>query len=102
MVENEFVLLGTEVDDSGIPWALLAREQGGKLEFAGPAILKPPSQSRAEWAEKFAAMATEKPALKSLRRSKAQWLKPEIRVKARHLRAKGTLRHAIVRGLIER
>ena len=31
MVEGEFVLLGTEVDDSGIPWALLAREQDGEL-----------------------------------------------------------------------
>jgi bifunctional non-homologous end joining protein LigD len=29
MLEGEFVLLGTEVDDSGIPWALLAREQNG-------------------------------------------------------------------------
>ena len=38
MVEGEFILLGTEVDDSGIPWALLAREQDGELEFAGPAI----------------------------------------------------------------
>jgi hypothetical protein len=37
MVEGEFTLLGTEIDDSGIPWALLAREQDGDLEFAGPA-----------------------------------------------------------------
>jgi hypothetical protein len=29
------VLLGTEIDDSGIPWALLAREKDGELEFAG-------------------------------------------------------------------
>jgi ATP-dependent DNA ligase len=36
MVESEFVLLGTEIDDSGIPWALLAREQYGELKFAGP------------------------------------------------------------------
>src|SRR6476659_1620726 len=68
MVEGEFVLLGTEVDDSGIPWALLAREQDGKLQFAGPAIIRPPSHSGAEWAEKFAAMAIEKPALTGLRR----------------------------------
>src|SRR5262245_34414400 len=55
MVEGEFVLLGTEVDDSGIPWALLAPEQHGVLEFAGPAILRPPSRVRAEWADKLAA-----------------------------------------------
>jgi hypothetical protein len=77
MIESEFVLIGTEVDDSGIPWALLARE----LEFAGPAILRPPSHARADWADKFAAMSMDKPALKGLRRpNKARWLKPEIRV----------------------
>jgi ATP-dependent DNA ligase len=34
MVESELILLGTETDDSGIPWALLAREQDGELQFA--------------------------------------------------------------------
>jgi hypothetical protein len=48
MVESEFVPLGTE-RDSGVPWALLAREQDGELEFDGPAILRPPSHTRAEW-----------------------------------------------------
>jgi bifunctional non-homologous end joining protein LigD len=98
MVESEFVLLGTEIDDSGIPWALLACERGGELEFAGRAILKPPSHASAEWAEKIAAMSIERPALKGLRRAnKARWLKPEIRVWARYLKAKGTLRHALVK-----
>jgi hypothetical protein len=60
----KIILLGTEIDDSGIPRALLAREQDGQLEFAGPAILPTPSHSRAEWAEEFAAMSIEKPALK--------------------------------------
>jgi bifunctional non-homologous end joining protein LigD len=48
MVESELILLGTETDDSGIPWALLAREQDGELQFAGPAIIRPPSHARAE------------------------------------------------------
>jgi hypothetical protein len=101
MVEGEFVLLGTEVDDSGIPWALLAQERDGKLEFAGPAIIRPPSHARAQWAEKFAVMSVEKPALKGLRRAnKAQWLKPALRVRAQHLKAKGTLRHATVKVLL--
>jgi bifunctional non-homologous end joining protein LigD len=101
IVESEFVLLGTEVDDSGIPWALLAREQNGELEFAGPAILRTPSNARAEWADKFDAMSIEKPALKGLRRaSKARWLKPDIRVRAQYLKAKGTLRHATVKAAV--
>jgi hypothetical protein len=53
MVESEFIFLGTEIDDSGIPWALLAREHDGALEFAGPAILRPPL------------MSIERPALKA-------------------------------------
>jgi bifunctional non-homologous end joining protein LigD len=102
MIEGEFIILGTEVDGSGIPWAMLAREQNGELEFAGPAIMKAPSHARAEWAEKFAAMSIEKPALKSLRRAnRARWLKPEIRVRAQYLNAKGTLRHATVKAMIE-
>jgi hypothetical protein len=68
---------------------LLAREQDGELEFAGPAILKPPSHARAEWAQKFAAMSIEGPAIKGLRRGKAQWLRPELRVRVQHLKARG-------------
>jgi hypothetical protein len=71
------------------------------VEFAGPAILRPPSHARAEWAEKFAVMSIEKPALKGLKRAnKAQWLNPEIRVRAQHLKAKGTFRHATVKVLL--
>ena len=32
---------------------------------------------------------------------KAQWLNPELRVKAQHLKAKGTLRHPSVRALLD-
>ena len=47
-------------------------------------------------------MSIEKPALKGLRRTnKAQWLKPEIRVRAQHLKTKGTLRHATVKALLD-
>ena len=61
-----------------------ASVRGGELEFAGPAILRPPSYARAEWAKKFATMLIEKPALPSLKRAnKAQFIKPEIRVRVR-------------------
>jgi hypothetical protein len=36
-----------------------AGEQDGELEFAGPAILRPLSHARAEWAETFAAISIE-------------------------------------------
>jgi hypothetical protein len=81
---------------------VLAWERDGELEFAGPAILRASPHAKAEWAEKFAAMSIDKPALKGLRRAnKAQWLNPEIRVRVQHLKTKGTLRHATVRALLD-
>jgi ATP-dependent DNA ligase len=35
MVEGEFILLCTHRDANGIPWALLASDRDGELEFAG-------------------------------------------------------------------
>jgi ATP-dependent DNA ligase len=100
MVESEFILLGIERDENGIPWALLAREQDGRLAFAGPAIFNPPRAARAAWMERMAELAVAKPPLRGLRQGSAQWLRPELRVRVRHLKAKGTLRHASVRGLV--
>jgi bifunctional non-homologous end joining protein LigD len=56
MVESEFILLGTERDSDGVPWALLASDRDGRLEFAGPAILNPPQALRAAWREWMAAL----------------------------------------------
>jgi bifunctional non-homologous end joining protein LigD len=36
MVDGEFILLGTDRDENGIPWALLASDRDGRLEFADP------------------------------------------------------------------
>jgi bifunctional non-homologous end joining protein LigD len=100
MVEGEFILLGTERDSDGVPWALLASDRDGQLEFAGPAILNPPQALRAAWRERMAELALAKPPLSGLKRKSAQWLRPELRVRVRHLRAKGTLRHATVKQFI--
>jgi hypothetical protein len=89
MVESEFILLGTERDSDGVPWALLASDRDGRLEFAGPAILNPPQALRAAWRERMAALAAAKPPLRGLRQGTAQWLRPELRVRVKHLKAKG-------------
>ena len=47
MVESEFILLGTERDLDGVPWALLVSDRGGRLEFAGRLFLTRPRRS--EW-----------------------------------------------------
>jgi bifunctional non-homologous end joining protein LigD len=100
MVESEFVLLGTDRDAAGIPRALLASDRDGELRFAGPAILNPPRQDRGRWSELMAALAVAKPPLKGLRQGSAQWLRPELRVRVKHLKAKGVLRHATAKQLI--
>ena len=100
MVESEFVLLGTERDADGVPWALLAWDPDGRLEFDGPTILNPPQALRAAWKEQMAALAVATPTVEGLRQGSAQWLRPELRVRVKHLKAKGVLRHATVKQLI--
>ena len=48
----------------------------------------------------MAALAVAKPPLRGLRQGSAQWLRPELRVRVRHLKAKGALRHATVKQFI--
>ena len=100
MVVSEFVLLGTDRDSDGVPWALLASDRDGRLEFAGPAILNPPQAFITAWRERMAALSVAKPPLRGLRQGMAQWLRPELRVWVKHLKAKGVLRHATVKQLI--
>jgi len=99
-VESEFILLGTDRDSDGVPWALLATDRDGHLAFAGPAILNPPQALKAALRERMAALEIAKPPLRGLRQGSAQWLRPELRVRVRHLKARGMLRHATVKQLI--
>ena len=49
---------------------------------------------------RMAGLALTKPPLRGLRQGSAQWLRPELRVRVKHLKAKGVLRHATVKQLI--
>jgi hypothetical protein len=82
MVEGEFVLLGTETEDSGIPWALVASDRDGELQFAGPTILNLPQEFRAVWAERMADLALARPPPMGLNQKSAQWLRPKLRVRS--------------------
>ena len=97
MVEGEFILLGTDRDAYGIPGALLASDRAGALRFIGPAILHPAQSQRKFWSQQIAALMVADPPFKGLRRGSGQWLRPELRVQVKHLKAKGVLRHAIVK-----
>ena len=59
MVEGEFILLGTERDAAGVPWALLASDRDGRLAFAGLATLNSPQSLRAAWKERIEALVME-------------------------------------------
>ena len=48
----------------------------------------------------MAELVLAKPAVSGLKRRSAQWLRPELRVRVKHLKAKGMLRHATVKQLI--
>jgi hypothetical protein len=48
----------------------------------------------------MAALEVAKPPVRGLRQGTAQWLRPELRVRVKHLKAKGMLRHATVKHLI--
>jgi hypothetical protein len=69
------------------------------LAFAGPSILNPAQAQRRIWSQQMAALAVAKPPLRGLRQGSALWLRPELRVRVQHLKAKGALRHASVKGL---
>jgi hypothetical protein len=43
------------------------------------------------------ALAVTRPPLRGLRQGSAQWLRPGLRVRVKHLKAKGVLRHATVK-----
>lgn len=48
MVENEFVLVGTDRDANGIPWALLASDRNGELQFVGRGHPEPAAAGEGE------------------------------------------------------
>jgi hypothetical protein len=48
----------------------------------------------------MAELVLAKPPVSGSRGKSAQWLRPELRVRVKHLKAKGVLRHATVKHLI--
>ena|SRR5689334_9082240 len=100
MLEGEFILLGTARDADGVPWALLASDPGGELEFAGPAILNPAQGAQSGMEPTDRKIGGCRAAFARVRQGSAQWLRPELRVRVKHLKAKGVLRHASVKQII--
>jgi ATP-dependent DNA ligase len=99
VVESELVLLGTDYDNEGKPIAYLGRQAAGELKFAGTAFLTLSGAARHELQARIEKLVTEKPPVPQRVWRQPQWLKPELRVRVRHLQGGDTLRHASVLGL---
>ena len=98
--EGEFVVIGHDRGD-GPPLALLARETPEGLEYAGSAFVTLGGADRERFWRAMDRLACEQPALASKSRS-AQWVRPELRVRAKQLRGAGKLRHATLSGIVQR
>jgi hypothetical protein len=77
----------------------VASDRDGKLELAGSAILSPPQQERGKWRDLIAALAVAKTSAQGLEAGFCS-VATELRVRVRHLKAKGVLRHATMKQLI--
>jgi len=100
VVESEFVLLGINYDNEGKPIAYLGTDAGGELNLVGTAFLPLWGSTRDELRERIRKLVTERPPVPHRVWRKPQWLKPELRVRVKHLAGGDTLRHASVQGFV--
>jgi bifunctional non-homologous end joining protein LigD len=100
-VESELILLGTDRDNEGKPIAYLGRQAEGELQFAGTAFLTLAGKPRDELQKRIEKLLTNKPPVPQRTWRKPLWVKPELRLRVRHLAGGDTLRHASVKGLAE-
>jgi ATP-dependent DNA ligase len=94
MVEGEFVVVGAGPNPGCAPFALLARETNGELVYAGSAFVTLKKGDRDRFWRTVDALKIAKPVVAGMGSRKAGYCRPELRVRARHLRGEAMLRHA--------
>jgi ATP-dependent DNA ligase len=99
-VESELILLGLERDTEGRPFAHVARENSRGLDYAGMAFRAFSERLYDVLSDHARTMTLRACAITGLRRQRATWLRPEIRVRVRHLRNSTGLRHASVLAIV--
>jgi bifunctional non-homologous end joining protein LigD len=96
---GEFVVVGATKGDLA-PVALLARETGDRrLEYAGGAMVTFDEADRERFWRATERLEVPRPPLHIDERPNTTWLRPEIRVRVRHLRGEEKLRHATVKAI---
>ena len=99
--EGSFVIIGTARDrKTKAALALLARADPQGLAYAGSAFIVLSAVERAELSARLQMNRLERCPLPKLRFPDAEWVKPQLVARVRHLSGARYLRHATVRGFI--
>src|SRR5262249_11976459 len=97
--EGSFLIIGTARDrKTKAPLALLARADARRLAYAGSAFMPLTGYERAELSARLQRSKLECSPIPKLRFPDAQWVKPQLKARVRHLSGSGYLRHATMRG----
>jgi bifunctional non-homologous end joining protein LigD len=102
MLEEEFVILGTETGKNGIPYAVLAREGRGGLVPVGRAMISMTRDDRDRLFGRLEQVRRDTPPIALKEKGKVSWVEPTTRVMVKHLRGADKLRHGAVRSFGER
>jgi bifunctional non-homologous end joining protein LigD len=100
--ESSFLIVGTARDrKTKAALALLAQVDGGGLTYAGSAFIAISGTERAELSACLQRSKLERCPIAGLRFPDAQWVKPQLTARVRHLAGAKYLRHATVRAFTE-
>jgi bifunctional non-homologous end joining protein LigD len=97
--EGSFVIIGTARDrKTNAPLALLAKPNAQGLSYAGSAFIALSGSERAELSVRLQMSNSERCPIPKLKFPDAQWVKPQLMARVRHLSGSSYLRHGTVRG----
>jgi bifunctional non-homologous end joining protein LigD len=98
--ESSFLIIGIARDQkTKAPLALLARADVQELAYAGSAFIALSSGERNELGARLQTSKLERCPIPKLRFADAQWVKPQLMARVRHLAGAKYLRHGTVRAI---
>ena len=98
--EEEFVVIGTSTGNRA-PVALLAREEAGRLSYAGGAMVTLKQPERDRFWKNAERLRSERPPIPMKPRKDTGWTQPQMRVCVKTLRGEEMLRHATITRLLD-
>lgn len=98
--EGEFVVVGAEHEPGSPAFALLARETGDSLEYAGSAFITLGAHDRDRFWTEVERLGQPEPAIPMKGRKGRRWVRPQMRVRAQYFAGGDKLRHATIRELV--